>query len=109
LDYSRRADAIYEDAVSLVTLEAENGFFEFQLAGERLRIAEQKFRDGKELQKRTLEQAESVREKDMLVQAYVVATKAQSDYVEAVYNYLLSLAALERITAGRICPAFPGR
>jgi outer membrane protein TolC len=109
LDYSQRADAIYEDAVSLVTLEAENGFFEFLLTAESLQLAVQKFRNGKELQKRTLDMAESVKEKDLLVQGYVVATRAQSDYVEAVYNYLLSLAALERITAGGICPAFPGR
>ena len=35
--------------------------------------------------------------------------RAQSDYVEAVYQYLLSLAAIERVTAGGIRPDFPGR
>lgn len=109
INFSEKADAVYQSARSLVTLDAENAFFELQLASEKLRFAAEKFKDGKELQKRTLEMADSVKEKDLLVQAYIVATKAQADYVTAVYEYILALAALERITAGGICPAFPGR
>lgn len=109
MNFSEKADAIYQDARSLVTLDAENAYYEFELATRKLQFATQKFTDGKDLQKRTLAMAESVKQKDVLVQAYIVAVKAQADYVEAVYQHLLSLAALERITAGGICPAFPGR
>jgi hypothetical protein len=109
MNFSEKADAIYENARSLVKLDAENAFYEFELASEKLRIAEQKFKDGKDLQQRTRDMQDSVKEKDLLVQAYIVSIKAQSDYVEAVYQHLLALAALERITAGGICPKFPGR
>ena len=109
MDFSQKADAVYESARSLITLDAENAYFEFRLASEKLRIETGKFKDAKELQKRTLDMAESVKAKDLLVQAYIAATKGQSDYVTAVYDYLLALAALERITAGGICPKFPGR
>ena len=43
------------------------------------------------------------------MQAEVIAAKAQSEYVQAVHDYLLALAALERVTAGGIRPDFPGR
>jgi outer membrane protein TolC len=109
MNFSEKADAIYENARSLVKLDAENAFYEYELASQKLRIAERKFKDGKDLQQRTRDMSDSVKEKDLLVQAYIVSIKAQSDYVEAVYQHLLSLAALERITAGGICPKFPGR
>lgn len=109
MNFSEKADAIYENARSLVKLDAENAFYEYELASQKLRIAERKFKDGKDLQQRTRDMSDSVKEKDLLVQAYIVSIKAQSDYIEAVYQHLLSLAALERITAGGICPKFPGR
>jgi hypothetical protein len=56
-----------------------------------------------------LEKQESIKEKDLIVQAIITTTKVQSDYIEAVYEHLQTLAALERITAGGIRPAFPGR
>ncbi len=107
--YSERAEAVYESARTLVTLEAENAYLEFELASEKLQLAKQKRDSGVELQKSARENAPNTKAKDLLLQAEVAAARAQSDYVQAVYQYILSLAALERITAGGIRPAFPDR
>jgi outer membrane protein TolC len=108
--FSQKADAIYENAVSLIVLEAENGFFEFQLATEKLRLAKEKYDialDLAKLARKNLPLAKTG--KEQFVQMEIVAAKAQADYGEAVFQHLLALAALERITAGGIAPAFPGR
>ena len=48
-------------------------------------------------------------EKDRLMLGYAQAAEGSSEYVEAVFQYLLALAALERVTAGGVKPAFPCR
>ena len=107
--FSQRAEAVYESARGLVTLEAENGYYEFEQAGEKLRLAKESLDIGLEIQKRIRDRAPLVKAKDQLVQAEVLAANAQAAYVEAVWEHLLALGALERITAGGIRPAFPGR
>ncbi len=107
--FSEKADAMFANVRSLVILEAENAYFEFKLAGDKLVFSKEKFKAGKELQQSSRENAENQKAKDQLVQAEIIAAKAQADYVEAVFEYLLALSALERVTAGGIRPAFPGR
>jgi hypothetical protein len=46
---------------------------------------------------------------ELLFNNETLAGRAQADYVEAVLEHLKALAALERVTAGGIVPAFPGR
>ncbi|MFM8273123.1 MAG: TolC family protein [Gemmata sp.] len=107
--FARRAEAVYDKAHNLILVEAENAFLDFDLASQRLSIAQQQFKLSKEMQEQARAVAEITKAKDQLVQAEVAAAKAQSDYVEAVYTYLMSLAALERVTAGGIRPSFPDR
>ena len=108
--YSQRAEAVYEKTQNLITLEAENGYFDFELAGERQAIFKLKSDQGKELMDWVQANIDNQTvPKDVLVTSYVMAAKAQSDYVDSVFQYLLALAALERITAGGVKPAFPGR
>jgi hypothetical protein len=109
MNFCQKAEAVFESAHSLVTLEAENAFFEFELANENLILAKEQLDLAFDFLKRTHEQAESTKDKTVIVQAEITVAKVQSDYVEAVFDHLLSLAALERITAGGIRPAFPGR
>lgn len=109
LAFSQRADAVYESARNLIRLEAENGYYEFEAAAEKLKVAKAKRASGLELQRSSRENAPNIKAKDQLVQAEVAAAKAQSDFVQAKYQYLLALAALERITAGGVRPAFPDR
>ncbi len=47
--------------------------------------------------------------KEQLLLSYAQAAEAQAEYAEAAFQYLLTLAALERVTAGGVRPAFPGR
>jgi outer membrane protein TolC len=107
--FAQRAEAVYEKARNLIIVEAEGTFFDFELASERLTLAKQQFELSKDIQQKARDAADATKAKDQLVQAEVVAAKAQSDYVLAVHEYLLALAALERITAGGIRPEFPGR
>jgi outer membrane protein TolC len=107
--FAQRAETVYEKARNLIIVEAESTFFDFQLASEKLTLATEQFTVSKDIQKRARDAADVIKAKDQLVQAEVVAAKAQSDYVQAVHDYLLALAALERVTAGGIRPTFPGR
>ena len=107
--FASRAEAVYENARNLIIVEAEGTFFDFDLASEKLTLSKQQFDLSKDLQQRARDAADNTKAKDQLVQAEVIAAKAQSEYVQAVHDYLLALAALERVTAGGIRPDFPGR
>jgi hypothetical protein len=106
MSFSQKADAIYESAHSLVVLEAENAFFEFELANGNLILAKEQLTLALDFLKRVHDKNKN---KEQIVQAEIATAKVQSDYIEAVFEHLQSLAALERITAGGIRPAFPGR
>jgi outer membrane protein TolC len=107
--FAQRAEALYEKVHNLIIVEAEGTFLDFELASQKLTLAKEQFDLSKDIQQRARDAQDTTRAKDQLLQAEVVAAKAQSDYLQAVQEYLLSLAALERITAGGIRPAFPGR
>jgi outer membrane protein TolC len=107
--FAQRAEALYEKARNLVVLEAETTFFDFEQASENLTLAKQRWKLSKDIQELAKDAADRTNAKDQLLQAEVVAAKAQSDYLQAVHDYLLALAALERVTAGGIRPEFPGR
>ena len=107
--FAQKAEAVYEKAHNLILLEAETAFLDFDQASERLTLAKKQFELSKDLQEQARAAAEITKAKDQLVVAEVTAARGQSDYVEAVYNYLLALAALERVTAGGIRPSFPDR
>jgi outer membrane protein TolC len=108
--YSQRADAVFEKARNLVRLEAENAFYEYEFASKRVIEGKAKHEFGKDLMDRIRENVDNPKaERDQLVGGYVQAAKAQSDYVEGVWQYLLVLAHLERVTAGGVRPDFPGR
>lgn len=107
--FAQRAEAVYEKARNLIVAEAEGTFLDFQLASEKLTLSKQQFELSKDIQKRASDAEPTTKQKDQLLQAEVIAAKAQSDYLQAVHEYLLALAALERVTAGGIRPEFPNR
>lgn len=108
--YCRRAEAMYEDTRNLIALEAGVAFIKFDEATKKLDFARQKLKSGKDLMDRTREAFDNPKaEKDVLVGGYVAASKAQSDYAEAVFEHLLALAALERVTGGAVRVPFPNR
>jgi hypothetical protein len=107
--FSQRAESVYEEARNLVVLEAESAFYDMELARQRLGWAKDKHTYGKSLTTYVDENFKEQRDKDVMLQLFVAGSRAQSDYIEAVYQYLLTLAAIERVTAGGVCPKFPGR
>jgi outer membrane protein TolC len=108
--YSERADAVYEKARGLMILEAQSTFFNFEFAANRVQIAKQGFDAARDLMDRTREGFDNPNaEKDRLMLAYGQAAQASSKYITAVFDYLVALAALEKVTAGGVKPAFPGR
>jgi outer membrane protein TolC len=107
---SRRADAFYDKVRELVVLDAENAFFNFRLAAEQVGIGKDQNATAVDLMGYIQRNFSDPRApKEQLATLYAQAAEAQADYVTAVYQYLLTLAALERVTAGGIRPEFPGR
>ena len=91
-------------------VEAETTFYYFEQTSKGLADAKEGFKASKSLVDRVREQFDNPKApKEQLLLGYAQAAEAQTGYVEAAYRYLLALAALERVTAGGIRPAFPGR
>lgn len=110
LAFSQRADAVYAKARNLIILEAENTYLTFESATRNITDGKEGFTAAKDAMERVREGFDNPKApKDQLLLAYAQAAEAQAMYVEAVYNHLLALAALERVTAGGVRPAFPGR
>lgn len=108
--YSHRADAIYDKVRDLMIVEAETTFYHFEQTSKGLADAKEGFKASKSLVDRVREQFDNPKApKEQLLLGYAQAAEAQTGYVEAAYRYLLALAALERVTAGGVRPAFPGR
>ena len=106
---SLRQDALYEETVGLIKLEAAKAFHNWESATERVKEAKNKFETARKLVEESRAAAIARQDPDLLVQNEALAGKAQSDYVEAVYEHIKSLAALERVTGGAVRVAFPGR
>ena len=113
LAYSHRADMVYEKARNLMVLEGEKAFIDFDEAAKSLAISKEGFLAAKDLMEIIREGFDNPNpkagSKEQLLLGYGKAVQAQADYVEAVFKYLLTLGALERVTAGGVRPAFPGR
>lgn len=108
--YCERAEAVYEKTRNLVALEAKAAFFDLDKAARGVEVGKVKFDRGKKLYDSVRDNIDNPKfPREQLVAQYAAGAKAQSDYVEAVYQHLLALAALERITGGAIRPPFPGR
>jgi outer membrane protein TolC len=108
IDFSRRQDAQYEQVVSLVKLEAINAFLTWKRTSDQMAEAKIRFDAGKELAELTRQNTGNVTQVELL-QNFVQSGLAQSDYLEAVYEHVKSMIALERITAGAVKAGFPGR
>ena len=110
IPYSHRMDAAYEKVRNLMILESEKTFIDFEKATKRMAASKDAFRASKDQMELIREQFNEPKSpKEQLLLGYGQAAQAQAKYVEAVFQYLLTLAALERVTAGGVRPAFPGR
>lgn len=107
---SRRADSLQEKARNLIILEAESTFFELEESAKSLAISKEALTASRDLMERIREGFDNPKAaKEQLVLSYGQAAEAQAEYVLAVFQYLLEMNAMERVTAGGVRPAFPGR
>lgn len=106
---SLRQDALYDKIVGLVRLEAVNAHLNFQTTARAMADAKAKFDQSRKI----LEEARAIaalqQDPELLIRTEGQAGRAQGEYVEAVFEHLKALATLERVTAGAVTPAFPGR
>jgi outer membrane protein TolC len=99
--YAERAEAVVEKTRGLITLEAEDAYFNWKDATDKVVGTREAARLGRELAERTKRNrgVGNIKEEDLL-QNDVLAGQAQAAHNEALFHQILALANLERITAG---------
>lgn len=106
-NFADRAAAVAQKTHNLIALEAEEAYWRwaegkgriretFQAAAAALVLQDPKVEQGLEL-----EPVETIRN-------LVFAAQGRAAYNEALYQYLLALASLERVTAGGFCAGLSG-
>lgn len=110
LAYSHRADAVFEKARNLIILEAEKSFYDYERASKQLSASKEANDEAmKALDLISKQFSEPKAPKDLLLMGFAKSSQAIANHFESTFNYLQTLAALERVTAGGVRPAFKGR
>ncbi|MCX7665166.1 MAG: TolC family protein [Gemmataceae bacterium] len=97
-----RAEAVHEKAKNLVTLEATTAYIDWVRAKEKVALARQGVKAAKEMQERQREATGGNFTKSEILTTEASVTKAQVSLNEALYDQIIALATLERVTAGGI-------
>jgi outer membrane protein TolC len=108
-DLSARMAAVVDKTRNLITLEAENMFYQWQAAAAQIGKARQADRQAAELVESTskdfIEKTVGVKAQ---LDAIVLFIQARLTYNETRYKYALTLAGLQRVTAGGFAPGLDG-
>jgi outer membrane protein TolC len=107
--YAERAEAAARQARSLVGLEADVGYSRYDEAAQKVEMYKRLHKIARELIDRQREAAGGALTKEDILTTEVSATRAFAAYNEALYDQIMALANLERITAGGVTVKFPGR
>lgn len=104
--FSARAGAVVEKARNLVRLDAEDAYIRWEEAVKKVAQAHEAARAGARLAKATRDavvggQHDKI---DDILTTEVIAAQAQSTYNEALFQQIVSLADLQRATAGGFDP-----
>jgi outer membrane protein TolC len=104
-DFAGRASALADKTHNLIVLEAEDAYYKWLEMGRKEAVSREAAEAGSRLveSNRDAFRAEPVNPKvkiDDILTHEVLAGQARSAHNEALYHYILALAALERITAG---------
>jgi outer membrane protein TolC len=104
-----RAQAVVDKTRDLISLEADNAYLKWleasRQAAQFAEAADKATKLAKSLRK-DLEREGSKVTPEQVLAAGVLATEMESRATEALFQQLLALAALERVTAGGFCPGF---
>jgi len=102
--YWARAEAVVEKTRGLIRLEAQEAYEEWVESTRKVNQNREAAQEGRELAKRTRANRESAEIKpEDILQNDVLAGQAQGQYNQALFEQILALANLERITAGGFC------
>lgn len=108
--YADRMGAVVEKTRGLVTLEVEDNFLKWRESSEKVRDSREAADAGRKLAIYSDEQSKQPKENKVTerdaVENFVLAGQAQAALNEAVFEQILALANLERITAGGFCAGF---
>lgn len=105
---SARATAVVDKTRNLVALDAEDAFLKWEDAVKKLPTAKAGAEGGLRLSKNTREDftaGQRVKIEDILTNE-VLAAQARSGYNETLYQLVIGLAGLQRVTAGGFDPGF---
>ena len=102
-------DEALRKAENLVWLDASNAYENWEEAVEGVRVAKAAHERAQRQVDKARAAAATRMEPELLIQTESLASKAQAEYVKAVYRQVLALIALEKVTGGGVVPAFPGR
>jgi outer membrane protein TolC len=107
--HSSKQESVYEKVQNLVSLEAQNGYLNWQAATDRMKLATQRYESSQKMVKLSRDNAQVLRKYDVLIVNEALAAKAQAEYLEAAHQLILALVTLERVTAGGVRPDFPSK
>ncbi|HVK08197.1 MAG TPA: TolC family protein [Gemmataceae bacterium] len=107
--YAERAEEAARQARSLVGLEAEVGYTRYVEAAAKVKNYKFAAAQSKEMIERQREAAGGNLTKEGILTIEVSAAQTYANYNQALYDQLVALANLERITAGGVRVNFPGR
>ncbi len=111
-DLSERARAVVDKTVNLVALETENGYLKWLEARDRLKHFKAALPHARDVEKRSYDRMSDGKiAGSEYIQAAKLQDEIQGQYNEVLYAHALSLAGLERMTAGgfRVYPPAPHR
>jgi outer membrane protein TolC len=106
-NFSARAAAVVEKTRNLIALEAEDAYLRWAEAAQKIPPARGALTTGRHLAESTREgfNSGSLRIEEVLTNEALVA-QAKSTYNEALFQQILALTALQRITAGGFDPGW---
>lgn len=107
--YYERSEKVAEQARNLVALEAEVGYSKYVEATRKVAIYKEASKAARSLVERQREASGGNLTKEDTLMNEVSAARAFAAYNQALYEQIVALANLERITSGGVRVNFPGR
>lgn len=108
-EYAWRQEAVYAAAANLIRLEAANAYLNWLGATRRLEETKRTYDRSRKQVEEARAAAITRQDPELIVNSEAVVGRAQAAYVEAGFEHVKAVAAVERVTAGGLHAAYPGR
>ncbi|WP_020469217.1 TolC family protein [Zavarzinella formosa] len=107
--YYERSEKVVEQARNLVALESEVGYARYIEATKKVAIFKEASKAGRSLLERQREATGGNLTKEDILMNEVSVTRSFASFNQSLYEQIIALANLERISAGGVHVNFPGR